>query len=305
MLKLGKSWFPRSIYCQPGFEKSMDPMPFVNFPNWVELLENKPWFSYTQSNCPEPEKQFLIDNAIQSVLMFSIRLEDQPVGCIGLLNITSPMEWKSEQIDILTIATDSFNNTLIRESLLNRVQGSLAETESLYSASHQLALADDMQNMLEAVIEGTNVQAINRGVLVLFDYDLNNQISRMAVEANYYSGVGTPPPVRGTEYLVSLYKSIFITQNPVFYDDLLEIQLEKSLQDILTRQNIRSMAVLPLWSANKQLGCYAFTNPAKTYFFTAGDENLSSSLRPIINIYSKPPLIRGNTGSPVGDRITL
>jgi len=80
------------------------------------------------------------------------------------------MQWKSEQIDILTIATDSFNNTLIRESLLNRVQGSLAETESLYSASHQLALADDMQSMVEAVIEGTNVPAINRGILVLFDY---------------------------------------------------------------------------------------------------------------------------------------
>lgn len=265
-IKIGKAWFPRSIYCQPGFERNMNPMPFEDFPNWFEMLENQPWFSYTQSNCPQPEKQFLIDNAIQSVLMFSIRLEDTPVGCIGLLNITSPVEWKSEQIDILTIATDSFNNTLIRESLLNKVQGSLAETESLYSASHQLALADDMQNMLEAVIEGTNVQAINRGVLVLFEYDQKNKISRMAVEANYYSGVGTPPPVRGTEYLVSLYKSIFITQNPIFYDDLLEVQLEKSLQDILTRQNIRSMAVLPLWSANKQLGVMLLQTPQKHVF---------------------------------------
>jgi signal transduction histidine kinase/DNA-binding response OmpR family regulator len=265
-LKLGRVWLPKAVYNQPGFENIMPPMAFDGFPHWVETLEKKPWVSYTQSNCPEPEKQFLIDNGIQSILLFSIRLEDQPVGCIGLVNISSTMDWKSEQIDILTIATDSFNNTLIRESLLNRVQGSLAETESLYSASHQLALADDMQNMLEAVIEGTNVQAINRGVLVLFDYDNNNQISRMAVEANYYSGSGTPPPVRGTEYLVSLYKSLFIAQNPVFYDDLLEIQLEKSLQDILTRQNIRSMAVLPLWSANKQLGVMLLQCPQKHTF---------------------------------------
>lgn len=264
--KLGKAWLPKVVFSQPGFENIISSMPFDKLPHWVETLEKKPWVSYTQNNCPEPEKQFLIDKTIQSILLFSIRLEDQPVGCIGLVHSSSPMQWKSEQIDILTIATDSFNNTLIRESLLNRVQGSLAETESLYSASHQLALADDMQSMVEAVIEGTNVQAINRGILVLFDYDNNNQISRMSVDANYYSGSGTPPPVRGTEYLVSLYKSIFVTQNPVFYDDLLEIQLDKSLQDILTRQNIRSMAVLPLWSANKQLGVMLLQSPQKHTF---------------------------------------
>lgn len=264
--KFGKTWQLRNIYNKPGFETTVTSMQFKNFPNWVEALETKNWVSYSQSNCPEPEKQFLLGNTIQSILLFAIRLADHPVSCIGLINVTAPEEWKPEQIDILSIATDSYNNTLIRENLLERVQGSLIETESLYAASHQLALADDMQNMLASIIEGTNIQAINRGVLVLFEYDDDNEISRMSVEANYYSGVGTPPPVRGTEYLVSLYKSIFSTQNPVFYDDLLEIQLEKSLQDILTRQNIRSMAVLPLWSANKQLGVMLLQTSQKHTF---------------------------------------
>ena len=252
--KTGLAWTSKSFISQINDDGEKLPIAFNDFPNWVSTLKTNNRLSFTQSQCPEPEKAYLIKNNIKAVLIFAIRLENQPVGIICLENRSEEIGWKPEQIDTLSIATDAFTNTLIRENLIARIQESLNESESLYTASHNLALAEETQGMLAAIIEGVNIPAINRGVLVLFDYDDENQISRMSVEANYYSGKGTPPPARGTEYLVSLYKSLFITENPVFYDDLLEVQLDKSLQDILTRQNIRSMAVLPLWSGNKQLG---------------------------------------------------
>ena len=252
--KSGLTWTPKAFISQIPNVAEKSAMPLNDFPNWVSILNTKNQLSITQSQCQEPEKTYLIDNSIKSILLFPIRLENQPLGIIGLENRSEEIGWKPEQIEILSIATDAFTNTLIRENLIARIQDSLNESESLYAASHNLALAEEMQGMLAAIIEGVNIPAINRGVLVLFEYDDQNQISRMSVDANYYSGKGTPPPARGTEYLVSLYKPLFITENPVFYDDLLEVQLEKSLADILTRQNIRSMAILPLWSGNKQLG---------------------------------------------------
>ncbi len=260
------TWTPKSFISQIAEIKELPPMPFEDFPNWVNALKEKNSAHYSQSTCPEPEKSFLIDNNIKSILLFPIRLENQSINIIGLENISLERDWKLEQIEILSIATDSFNNTLIRENLLKRVQDSLSETENLYTASHNLALAEEMQAMLSAIVEGVNNPLVNRSVLVLFDYDEQNQVSRISVEGNYYSGKGTPPPARGTEYLVSLYKPIFITENPVFYDDLLEVQLEKSLQEILTRQNIRSMAVLPLWSGNKQLGVVLLQTSQKHTF---------------------------------------
>jgi GAF domain-containing protein/CheY-like chemotaxis protein len=253
-IKIGISWVPQSFISHYQEIKVLPSMLLESFPNWLELLKEKPWVVFSQPDCPEPEKSFMVSNKIQTILLFAIRLENQELGIIGFEDLQNERVWKSDQIDILSIATDSFNNTLIRENLLKKVQESLTETESLYAASHNLALAEDMQKMLSSIIEGVNNPVINRAVLVLFDYEETNQISRISVEANYYSGKGTPPPARGTEYLVSLYKPIFATENPVFYDDLLEVQLEKSLQEILTRQNIRSMVVLPVWTSNRQLG---------------------------------------------------
>jgi len=264
--KVGKAWSPQAIYIEKGSTLTLPIMALDKFPNWVEKMEKSASEVFTPSTCPDPERSFLTENNIKSILLFPLRIMDQPTSIIGLISIKNEIDWKSEQIEILSIATDSFNSTLIRENLLTKVQDSLTETESLYTASHNLALAEEMQGMLAAIVEGVNIPAINRGVLVRFEYDDQNQISRMSVDANYHSGKGTPPPARGTEYLVSLYRSIFITENPVFYDDLLEIQLEKSLQDILTRQNIRSMAVLPLWSGNKQLGVVLLQTSQKHTF---------------------------------------
>jgi signal transduction histidine kinase/CheY-like chemotaxis protein len=252
--KTGINWVATSFVSQNPEVKSLPAMPVGQFPNWFEALKTRPYLFCTRSTCTDPERNFLVENNIQSIMLYAIRLENQPVGVIGIETVNEESIWKTEQMDVLSIATDAFNNILIRENLLKRVQDSLSETESLYTASHNLALADDVQAMLTAIVDGVNIPAINRGVLVLFDYNESNQISRMYVEANYHTGKGTPPPARGTEYLVSLYKSLFSIENPVFYDDFLEIQLEKSLQEILIRQNIRSMAVLPLWASDKQLG---------------------------------------------------
>jgi GAF domain-containing protein len=203
---------------------------------------------------------------IESILLLAIPSGENRNGFIAFENFSTQHQWQKEEIDILRIASDALANTLIREELLKQVQSSLEETESLYSASHQLALSNSSQDMLSAIIQGVHSQNINRGILILFHYNEANQIERMVVEANYYSGVGTPPPPVQTEYLTSLYNQIFVTSNPVFYDNISESQIDKSLQDILIRQNIHSMAVLPLWSANRQSGVLMLISVVKHHF---------------------------------------
>ena len=281
--KEGAIWRANSIFISPETNitfdnKEIERLPIELFPNWESNLATNGWFSCTIESASEPEKNFLQKQEIKSLLLLAIKLENKPTGFIAFENYSSSHDWQLEEIDILRIASDAFNNTLIREGLLVQLQTSLDETENLYSASHQLALANDMQEMISAVVSGIRVPAINRGVLVIFDYDETNKIYRMAVETNYYSGSGTPPPAPGTEYLTSLYESIFVSANPVFYDDLLDAQIEQTLQDILVRQNIRSMAVLPLWAGNIQIGALLLQSGQEHHF--SGQE-----------IRSYPPLV--------------
>ena len=102
--------------------------------------------------------------------------------------------------------------------------------------------------------------------LVLFSFDDNGHIERMNVEANYHNGTGAPPPPAGTEYLRELYEPVFVREEAVFFSDISDAQIDQLLRDILMRQNILSMAVLPLWSSNRQIGVFLLQSNVKHHF---------------------------------------
>ncbi len=247
------------ISCFTSAEKSTPMTSITNktfeiLPEWIEQIKEKGYCQCSIDTASDVEKSLLDELKTRSVLLLGINTSENLPTFLLLEYLTFQHTWEQEEINILSIASDSFRNTLLREGLLQQVQTSLDETENLYTASHRLALANTLSDMLAAIVEGINIPAINRGILVLFGYDSNLEIVKLSVDANYYNGKGTPPPPVGTEYLISLYKPIFITQDPVFYDDLLDAQINEQLRKIFTSQNIRSMGILPLWSGNIQLG---------------------------------------------------
>ncbi len=227
---------------------------FLIPPEWVDEIKQKGYYQCSVETASDSEKSFLDELKTRSILLLGVNTGEILPTFLLFEYLTYQNTWKQEEINILSIASDSFRNTLLREGLLHQVQSSLDETENLYTASHRLALANGFSEMVSSIVEGINLSVINRGILVLFGYDAKNEIEKMSVEANYYNGKGTPPPPVGTEYLVSLYKPIFVIENPVFYDDLLDAQIDEQLRKIFTSQNIRSMGILPLWSGNVQLG---------------------------------------------------
>ena len=264
-------WTASPIYVKPDTNVLLSNNMLVRlvaseYPGWLNDLHQNGWHIASKVSAQGAEKVYLQSQKIDSLLLLAIPRGENLYGFIAFENFTSNHEWKKEEIDILRIASDALTNTLIREELLKQVQSSLEETESLYAASHQLALSNTMQEMLSAIIQGVPSQSINRGILILFHYDESNQIERMVVEANYYSGAGTPPPPIQTEYLSSLYKTVFVTANPVFYDDVAASQIDKNLQEILIRQNIHSMAILPLWSGSRQSGVLMLISVVKHHF---------------------------------------
>jgi signal transduction histidine kinase/CheY-like chemotaxis protein len=274
----GIVWAASQIYVKPDANvllsnNLLSRLVATEYPNWLNDLSIKGWHAALSETAQGAEKTYLQSQQIDSLLLLAIPRGENRNGFIAFENFSSSHEWKKEEIDILQIASDALTNTLIREELLKQVQNSLEETENLYSASHQLALSNTSQEMLGAIIQGVHSQTINRGILILFHYNEADQIERMVVEANYFSGAGTPPPPVQTEYLTSLYKQIFATENPVFYDNVTNSQIDKNLQNILIRQNIHSMAILPLWSGNRQSGVLMLISVVKHHFL---DQELRS-----------------------------
>lgn len=253
------SWQIVASYTSPesSLSETTSVYPNVDAEQLVEVmedLEKKGWHSRSLSNASEPEKQWLIANEIQSILILAVKRDNKLDGFIALEKHASVEEWKVEEINILRTASEAFSNTLIREDLLKQLRGSLSETENLYSASHQLALASTMQEMIMAVISSFSTSEVNRGEIVLFDYNMEGRISRMTIVANYSDDSSKPHFELGYEYAVELYEKLFSSASPVYFDHLADATIDEILKEIFQDQEIHSLAVLPLWSVNVQTG---------------------------------------------------
>lgn len=240
-------------------------IPVLSYPNWLQQLREKGWV-LTQASHETPEADFLNSQHIRSSLLLAVPGPTTTPSFVAFDHLGAARVWQNEEINALRVAADAISNTFVREGLMDQLQVTLDETEGLYKASNRLASANDMQEMVSAVLSSVRSSEINRAMLLLFEYDSYNKITQIKVGANWYSGRGTPPPPVGTEYLRSKYERFFQTNTPLFFDDILEGAIEKELQDTLVHQNIRALAILPLWTGKRQIGVLQVQSETKHNF---------------------------------------
>ena len=267
----GLSWNSTAEWVDPAVAYLFDKTRIMNipagaFPNWQRDLREKGWVVTQAAKEDTPEAEFLNNQHIRTTLLLGIPGAQNTPGFLAFDQLGSERTWQNEEINALRVAADAIANTFVRENLLDQLQVTLDETEGLYKASNKLAAANDMQEMVSAILSGVRAPEINRAILLLFDYDSYMKIQKIEVGASWYSGRGTPPPPVGTEYLRTRYERFFQTSAPIFYDDILEAQIENELQDTLLHQNIRGLGILPLWSGKRQTGVLLLQAETRHHF---------------------------------------
>ncbi len=241
-------------------------LPVDSYPNWAQELQEKGWGITESARSQTPEETFLNSQQIRSMLQLAVPGQAATPHFLAFDQLGSAREWHNEEIHALRVAADAISNTLVRENLLDQLQLTLDETENLYKASNRLALANDMQEMVAAVLSGKRSPEINRGVLLLFEQDNLGKIMRISVGANWYSGRGTPPPAVGVEYLRARYERFLQTAEALFFEDIFEAQIEDNLKETLLHQNIHGLAILPLSSGKRQIGALLLQSEKKHHF---------------------------------------
>jgi len=146
---------------------------------------------------------------------------------------------------------------LTNANLFEQTQKALAETEKLYHISQGMMSAQNLSELIAAVVEGANIPVINRAVLNVFDYDKYGQVESMEVIANWYSGQGTPASPPGTRYsrAINSIINLFLSRDPLFFSDAQQDKrTDRATLDVVRRLNIHAMVVLPLWTQDRQIG---------------------------------------------------
>lgn len=241
------------------------------FSSLIPNLRIDGWALPLSSDQAEKAQRFFSAQNIQSVLILSISGSSTTPDLLLFEQIDQQRQWQRDEINLLRVAADAIANTYIRENLLAQLRANLDETESLYNASNRLAISNDFQEMLAAVINGVKPAEINRGVMLLFDVDAYNKVSRITVQANWYSGHGTPPPPVGVELPKPIYDKPLQNSSQAFYEDIREALMDEAMRQELLRQNVISLCILPMISGKRQIGAlllegerrHTFTNREK------------------------------------------
>ncbi len=242
------------------------PLIIQQFPHWAADLRDKGWFAGVASEIPAPEREYTQSRGVSSILLLAVPGKSPVPNFLAFEHFGDQRKWLSEEINILRLAADAFSNTLIREDLLGQLQISLDETESLYNASHRLALASDINEMIMALTADMHTTAINRAELLLFRQNPQSKTTEIIVAAKWHSGSGPQPAPIGTEYPHTPYERLFFNQAPIFIDNVNEAQIDPALREIFQQRKVRSLAILPLWAGKRQLGVLLLESEGKHSF---------------------------------------
>jgi len=175
-----------------------------------------------------------------------------------VLGWSEPHKFSSQEVQLYRMIGPQLATLVENQRLVERTQASLAETELLYNVGRRINEAEDLEGIVDAVVEGVPVPVVNRAVLFTYERGKDDEMAFALVAANWYIGQGTPPTPLGTRYPWAMFSktlNFLLSSEPSFIDDVQDDErIDLASLEVLRQQNVRAMAVLPLWAGTRRLG---------------------------------------------------
>ncbi len=131
-------------------------LPPTFFPEgWMSLFREKGIVQMMQSKASPAEQPFFELLGAQSLLALAVSGEGHLPGILGFVDCKTEREWGKDELTALQTIAASLASTLARESLLDRVQEALADTEILLEAGTALNMAQSYDHILEVLLNYT------------------------------------------------------------------------------------------------------------------------------------------------------
>ncbi len=210
-----------------------------------------------------------------------IKVREEAIGSLAVQGL-NPADAAS--LELVATVAERLGAHIENLRQYDRAQSALTQTEKLFEASRDLSQAGDLQELTAAVVAALDIPEINRAVLAIFNYDADNQINSLDIIANWWNGTGTEITPVGTHYPLEVIRamSLFVSPTPVFFDDThADERVDAVTMQLVQRQNLRAVAILPLHSGARQIGA-VILEAEEPHKFTSEETRLFTSLAPQI-----------------------
>ena len=183
-----------------------------------------------------------------------IKVREDAVGQLALMDI-DPND--RESLELASAIAERLGAHIESLRQNDQTQSALTQSEKLYEASRRLTQATDLQELVNAAVGTLNIPRINRAVLATFNYDQTHNIESMDIIANWWDGSGHEVTPVGTHYPLDVIRAMpmFISSTPVFFNNTYtDERMDKVTMELVKRQNLNSVAILPLHVGAEQIG---------------------------------------------------
>jgi signal transduction histidine kinase/CheY-like chemotaxis protein len=249
---------PRSGYL---FENSkIRYMPAALFPYWSGELKRKGWASGLTSEQPSPERDFLEEQGISSILILAVQSKTGVPSFIAFEEIGTNRVWLNEEISALLVAANGLSNTIAREDLMGQVQiayeqtqTALLETEQLYKISQGITQAQNSQDLVTLLAKTALPANADRVSLLSISETPEGQIASVEIIGYYdregeYQRAGLAIPAAALPILQRLNTEMLI------YPDVSASKLDPISKKTLLQLNVHSCVACPLIVAGRLTG---------------------------------------------------
>ncbi|HNT53358.1 MAG TPA: GAF domain-containing protein [Anaerolineaceae bacterium] len=218
--------------------------------------------------------------AQETGITLPLKVRDEPVGTLMVQGLEAT---DNESLSLINVVAERLGAHI--ESLRQQAQtkSALEQTENLSAAGLRLAQAGDLQEMLRIIHETLGIPVINRQLLGVFNYNAANELVDMEIAANWWSGMGPEPTEVGHRYtLEEINTQAFTMPEPLFSNDAQnDPRVIEGAHQVVTQQNIRAMASMPLFIGGRQIGVLLLEGQ-EPYKFSPADTRLFIAMAPQI-----------------------
>jgi GAF domain-containing protein len=219
------------------------------------------------------------EQAGKHALTLPIKVRDDAIGELALSDVDRS---DRQSLELARAVTERLAAHIESLRQNDQTQSALTQSERLFAASSRLTQASDLQELVQAAASTLNIPVINRAVLTTFNYDANHELESLDIIANWWNGTGHEVTPAGTHYSLEVIRAMpfFISSTPVFFNDAYnDPRVDKVTLELVKRQNLNAVAVLPLHVGAEQIGALIL-EAEEAHNFTQDEIRLFQALAP-------------------------
>jgi PAS domain S-box-containing protein len=169
-------------------QRQLVPNPGLEFPEIdMALQQNRIVVGGQRLPAQPDETMMLVPGASEthSMIVAPISLRDQVIGTLGIHDPSGERNWDEDDIALLEAVSIQLGLAIDNARLSEQTRTSLAETQTLFDTSRNLAAAQGIEEIQEAIVEAAGTRRVDACALFLFNTLERNTARELVLVAGW------------------------------------------------------------------------------------------------------------------------